>query len=378
LYTAESPPKDLDNDKDYAWAVIETLATEVWLNDDIYRPYYHPTGFVYAAVGEDAYEKVEATARGHPSNWTPLRGVEDFKATMPNGPLTGEMPGWRGFIRKERAGWVEAEKAMESTKRAAENMGVVFITGAQGRVKSLLFNKAQSDFVGVRTEDGTEYAADQVILSAGAYSDGLLDFKKQLRPTAWTLAHIPLTEEEVEKYKDIAVLYGADRGFFIPSRSSKELKVCDEHPGYIHLVKNGGEERSLPFGKQQIPLDAEKRIRGFLYETSPHLATRPFTFARICWDADTPDRLFLIDRHPVFKSLVMAVGGSGHGFMCSPAVGILVGDLIEGRMDERLARVLGWREELAKERDWWDTQGRFGVEGKVMDFKDVEGWTSIH
>lgn len=287
------------------------------------------------------------------------------------------MSGWKGFLRKERAGWVEAEKAMEATRREAARMGVKFVSGERGRVTRLLFNEIYKDIIGAKTADGTQHEASQTILSAGAYGDGLLDFKKQLRPTAWTLAHIPLTEEEVERYRNIPVLYGVDRGFFIPSRSSNELKVCDEHPGYIHLVQDGGEERSVPFGKQQIPIEAEKRIRDFLRETSPHLANRPFSFARICWDADTPDRLFLIDRHPEYKSLIVAVGGSGHGFMCSPAVGILVTDLMEGKMDERLKRILGWREELAKDRDWWNTQGRFGVEGKVMDFKDVEGWTEI-
>jgi sarcosine oxidase / L-pipecolate oxidase len=350
----------------------------VWRNDPTYKPFYHPTGFIYAAVGPDAYEKVEATAKGHPSNWTVLSNAEDFKDTMPGGPLTGKMPGWKGFFRKERAGFVEAERAMEATRREAARLGVKFIPGEGGRVIQLLFNEDKTNVIGAKTADGTEHKADRFILSAGAYSDGLIDFKKQLRPTAWTLAHIPLTDDEAQRYKDIPVLYGSDRGFFIPSRSSNELKVCDEHPGYIHLIKDeDGEERSVPFGRQQIPLESEKRIRNFLNETSPHLAGRPFTFARVCWDADTPDRLFLIDIHPVFKSLVVAVGGSGHGFMCSPAVGVLVADLMEGKMESRIAGILGWREEMAKGRDWWNTQERFGVEGKVMDFKDVEGWTDI-
>jgi sarcosine oxidase/L-pipecolate oxidase len=376
LFLAEAPPSDSDNDKHFAWATIETLATEVWHNDPVYKPFYHPTGFIYAAVGADAYDMVKASVKEHPSNWKALENAEDFKATMPNGPLTGQMPGWKGFLRKERAGFVEAERAMEATRHEAQNLGVTFVSGESGRVTKLIFNEARTDIIGAKSADGTEHKAEQVILSAGAYSDGLLDFKKQLRPTAWTLAHIPLTEDEVQRYEDIPVLYGSDRGFFIPSRSGNELKVCDEHPGYIHLV-NGGEERSIPFGKQQIPLESEKRIRDFLTETSPHLANRPFTFARVCWDADTPDRLFLIGRHPKYKSLVLAVGGSGHGFMCSPAVGVLVANLMEGKMESRIKKILGWREELAEGRDWWDTQGRFGVEGKVMDFKDVKGWTAI-
>lgn len=375
---AEAPPSESDSDKDFAWATIEGLATEVWKSDPTYQPYYHPTGFIYAAVGKDAFKMVEEATKEYPANWKPLRSAAEFKATMPSGPLTGQMPGWKGFLRSERAGFVEAERAMEATRLEATILGAKFVSGDSGKIASLIFNEDKTDVIGAEAANGTKHTADQVILSAGAGSNGLLDFKKQLRPTAWTLAHIPLTEDEVARYGKIPVLYGSDRGFFIPSLGSNELKVCDEHPGYIHLVKDAeGNERSVPFGKQQIPLESEKRIRDFLKETSPHLAQRPFTFARVCWDSDTPDRLFLIDRHPEFKSLVMAVGGSGHGFMCSPAVGVLVADLMEEKMEKRIKGILGWRPETALGRDWWDTQGRFGVEGKVMDFGDVSGWTDI-
>jgi sarcosine oxidase / L-pipecolate oxidase len=301
---------------------------------------------------------------------------------MPEGVLTGAFPGWKGFLRAKRAGWVEARRAMDAVRQDAERMGVQFISGKEGRVEELLYDDTGKDIIGARTADNVQHLATQTILSAGASSDALLNFKKQLRPTAWTLAHVPLTKEEMDKYEKVPVLYGVDRGFFIPSPNKEkyELKICDEHPGYIHLVNDptrGGEEHSIPFSKQQIPLESERRIRTLLAETSPHLSSRPFSLARICWDADTPDRLFLIDRHPEYASLVVAVGGSGHGFMCSPAVGVLVSDVLEGKMSRRLGRTLGWREEIAKERDWWGTQGRFGAEGKVMDFKDVEGWTSI-
>lgn len=378
VQSAEAPPSDSDNDKDFAWATIEGLATEVWKTDPTYQPFYHPTGFIYAAVGEDAFEMVKDATQKYPANWKPLRVSEDFKDTMPNGPLTGEMEGWKGFLRKERAGFVEAERAMEATRLEATKLGVKFVSGHSGKVAELLFNEENTNVIGAEAANGAEHTADQVILSAGAGSDSLLNFERQLRPTAWTLAHIPLTEDEVRRYRHIPVLYGTDRGFFIPSLSSNELKVCDEHPGYIHLVKDAkGNERSVPFGKQQIPLESEKRIRAFLTETSPHLAQRPFTFARVCWDADTPDRLFLIDRHPQYKSLVVAVGGSGHGFMCSPAVGVLVADLMQEKMEKRIKEILGWRPQTAEGRDWWDTQGRFGVEGRVMDFGRVEGWTDI-
>lgn len=137
------------------------------------------------------------------------------------------------------------------------------------------------------------------------------------------------------------------------------------------------EERSIPFAKQQIPVEAEQRARRFLRETVPQVADRPFTFARICWDADTPDRQFLIDRHPKYSNLVVAVGGSGMGFMMMPAVSVQVADALEGTTEPRMKKGFRWRPETAVARDWHDTQNRYGGDGKVMDLQQVHDWTYI-
>jgi sarcosine oxidase/L-pipecolate oxidase len=261
----------------------------------------------------------------------------------------------------------------------AIRLGVEFVTGpAEGKVESLLRNSCHQVVLGARTADGAEHRASRTVLAAGASSDLLLDFQKQLRPTAWTLAHLRLSSEEAEKYKNLPVLYGVDRGFFIePDFENGEMKICDEHPGYCNFTKVNGELRSIPFARHQIPKEAESRMRRLLQETMPQLAERSFSFARICWDADTVDRVFLIDIHPELENLIVAVGGSGHGFMTCPAVGVLVADILEGKLDERIHNMIRWRPEISENRDWWDTQNRFGAEDKVMDFHSVGEWTRI-
>jgi sarcosine oxidase/L-pipecolate oxidase len=107
----------------------------------------------------------------------------------------------------------------------------------------------------------------------------------------------------------------------------------------------------------------------------PALEKGELSFARICWDADTVDRLFLIDRHLKYTGLVLAVGGSGNGFMTMLAVGISVVDTSEEVMERRLRKMLRWRPEMAAGRDWRDTQDRFGADGKMMNFQDIREWT---
>jgi sarcosine oxidase/L-pipecolate oxidase len=111
----------------------------------------------------------------------------------------------------------------------------------------------------------------------------------------------------------------------------------------------------------------------------PQLAEREFSFARMCWDADTVDRRFLIDRHPDIKNLIVAVGGSGNGFMTCPAIGVLAADVLNNKSDieARVKKMLRWRPEIAVGRDWWNSQGRYGADGKVMDLREVTEWTNI-
>lgn len=301
---------------------------------------------------------------------------EAFQATMPKGVLTGNFPGWKGGFKKDGAGWVFARGALMSAYGEAKKLGVIFISGPEGNVTRLI--EENGSVIGVETADGVRHMADTTILSNGAQAPRLLDFKDQLRPTAWTLAHIKMTPEECKLYKDLPVLFNIESGFFMePDAERGELKMCDEHPGYTNFVTTPTGKASIPFARNQIPLEAEERVRGFLAATMPQLKDRPLSFARICWCADTPDRNFLIDWHPELKNLLLAVGGSGHGFMHISSIGSLVADSLEHRLEKRLKHAFRWRPETAVDRDWSDVQGRRGGPNKVMDFGDVKEWTNI-
>ncbi|KAL2838964.1 FAD dependent oxidoreductase [Aspergillus pseudoustus] len=374
----EGSPSDADSPEQYVWNRMHQLATTAWKTDPIYREFYHPTGFVMAASQEaaqaevtDAYERCKDDSKTRL-----LNKPEDFRATMPEGILTGDFPNWKGFFRETGAGWVFARGAIEAAHREASRLGVQFVVAP---VESLVYSDGGDDVIGLKTVDGKMHLGNRLILCAGANSDQLLDFERQLRPTAWTLAHIQMTDEEIKLWKELPVLFNANRGFFIEPDAKGQLKFVDEHPGYCNFVRDPmtGVETSVPFAKHQIPVQSERNARQFLRETVPQIADRPFVFARICWDADTPDRQFLIDRHPRFKSLIVAVGGSGNGFMMMPAVGITVHHVLEGVLEDRLKYGFRWRPETAVGRDWRDTQHRFGGDGAVGDFQRVEKWTNI-
>jgi sarcosine oxidase/L-pipecolate oxidase len=354
-----------------------------WKTDPVFKPFFHETGIIFSGSTPALIQHIkEEEVDSSEGEFIALETAQDFRNTMPPGVLTGDFPLWKGWFSKSGAGWIHARKAMVSAYSEAKRLGTKFIVGDPvGNVVALMYQ--DGDVIGARTADGTVHRADHVILAAGAGSDRLLDFKKQLRPTAWTLSHIRMTPEEARRYRNLPVLFNIAKGFFMePDEDNHELKICDEHPGYCNFIPDPnypGEKRSIPFAKHQVPLEAEARARDFLRDTMPHLAERPFSFARICWDADTPDRAFLIDRHPEHPSLLIAVGGSGNGAMQMPTIGGFISDALEGKLQKELKHVVRWRPETAIGRDWHSTQNRFGGPDRVMDFQDVKEneWTQI-
>lgn len=339
-------------------------------------------------MGDEAYAKVKAAAEARPDVYSLLEDADAFRRAMPEGVLTGDLTGWRGFIRRQGAGWVEARDILLDVHAEAVKVGAAtFVCDPEaGRVAELLYE--DNEVVGAKTADGATHRADYTILAAGAGASTLIDFEKQLRPTAWTLAHVPLTAAEAPTYAELPVLFAVDQGFFLSPPASAiaagepELKICDEHPGYIHLADGKAKEKSpVPVQRDAIPRSSADNMQKLLQATVPQLADRPLLRPRLCWDSDTPDRLFLIARHPGSSSsqsrLLVAAGGSGNGFMNAPAVGILVADLLEDRLEERMAKALRWRPETAVDRDWFDTQGRFGGADKVVDLGEIpdDDWT---
>lgn len=322
---------------------------------------------------KELYEDEQPTPE---NGFTELNTAAEFRETMPEGVLTGDFPNWKGWHKARGAGWVHARNALIAAAHEAQRLGVTIL---EDTVTSLLY--ADNDVLGAMTSDDKEHRADRTILCAGANAPQLLRMHDQLRPTAWTLAHISMTPSETALYKNLPVLFNAERGFFMePDEERHELKICDEHPGYCNwTISPDGTKTSLPFAKHAIPLESETAVRQFLHETMPHLASRPLSFARICWCADTPDRHFLISSHPEYPSLTLGVGGSGHGFMHIPVVGKYIVACMEDGLDERMKRTWLWRPESAVGRDWGALQGRWGGPNAVRDFGEVgeRGWTSV-
>ncbi|OAA48964.1 sarcosine oxidase [Beauveria brongniartii RCEF 3172] len=80
-----------------------------------------------------------------------------------------------------------------------------------------------------------------------------------------------------------------------------------------------------------VPEIASRTIQKFVREQLPELIDCATTTTRLCWYTDSYDNHFVIDVVPQKRGLMVATGGSGHGFKFLPNLGEHVVDRIEGK-----------------------------------------------
>ena len=68
--------------------------------------------------------------------------------------------------------------------------------------------------------------------------------------------------------------------------------------------------------------------RAFLRQRLP-LVSGPLNRSLVCLYTVTPDRHFILDRHPEYSHVALAAGFSGHGFKFASVVGEIMADLVE-------------------------------------------------
>ncbi|GAA6020769.1 hypothetical protein JCM10207_002017 [Rhodosporidiobolus poonsookiae] len=362
---------------EYAVDLYTQMAVEArkaWLEEPVLKGLYHENGYIFAVSGKSApsvanYEAAVANSAARGSAFEKLESPEAFRAKAPF--LDGEMKGWKG-VWQPQGGWMHARDSLQALTNDCKKRGVKFVSGPSGAVKS--FRASPDKRTIVVAEDGTEYSPDKVVLAAGAWIDSVLPTEGQLLAKCWCYIHITLSEEEAKKFAKMPVINNRELGYmFEPDAEGRRLKVCPHTTGYTHYV-DPQRTRSVPRSKavhptDWIPVEAEKQIREFLAECLPSLATRPFSNAAMCWDAESPsDGDFLICRHPGFSNLFIAGGASAHGFKFLPTIGSKVKDLLEDKLDPELADLWRWRPGSERKVD----TSRPSV--PVLDIQDMSGW----
>ncbi len=296
------------------------------------RPLFHPTGFLL--LRRDPMEKGSF-------EWESLvrvreRGPEPERFDAAG--LADRFPAWRAGVHVDgylspRAGWAESGAVVAWMLEQARAAGVELREGTA--VTGLL--EEGSRVAGVRTAGGGRVSGDRVVVCAGAWTPALLPWLEgALRTVGQPVLHF--LPDAPERFREPAFpTWAADiarTGWYgFPALADGRVKVGHHGAGYP----------VAPDAPDHVPDEHVARCRAFLAEALPALADAPLAGRRLCLYCDAFDGDFWIDRDPDREGLVVAAGGSGHGFKFAPVLGPIIADALEGR-ENRWGRRFRWRE----------------------------------
>lgn len=183
--------------------------------------------------------------------------------------------------------------------------------------------QATSREVIVRTDRGTYHAA-RLILTAGSWlgellSDWGVPLTVMRQVPMWFGVEFP---EQFRRDRMPCWIADTPAGMFygFPMLDPLGVKIA-EHYGAVEVGHPSEIDR-------QVHAADEERLWHFL---TPHLpgVVGPRHRATVCTYTLTPDRHFLIDRHPEYDNVCIAGGFSGHGYKFASVVGEILADLVE-------------------------------------------------
>jgi sarcosine oxidase len=238
------------------------------------------------------------------------------------GELRRRFPAFRfgddiAAVLEREAGFLFVEDCVRSHAEQAQRLG------AKLRVDEAAVSwQVTAGGVEVRTARES-YAAHRLIITAGAWAGQVLtDLGLPLvvlrKPVFWFG-----TSDNAALRRDVFPIYMAET----PAGFYYGFPVIDER-GHKAARHDGGAPGDPTALNRTVTAEDADECRAFLRE---HLPTvdGPMQVGQVCMYTVTPDRHFVIDRHPEYPQVVIAAGFSGHGFKFAPVVGEILADLAD-------------------------------------------------
>ena len=221
-------------------------------------------------------------------------------------------------VHEYRAGFLFVEECVKAYCEAAVGLGAE-LRGDEP-VKSWA---ADGNGVEVRTVHGT-YRAAKLVVTAGAWATELLaDIGVPLTVMRQTMLWFPPTDPQPFRRDRFPVFMADVPGgpfYGLPMSDFRGVKVA-RHYGAPEVATPNDIDWTVG------PRDTEPVLK-FLKAHMPGVEGPP-SFGQVCLYTLTPDRHFVIDRHPKHPQVVVAAGFSGHGFKFASAVGEVLADLTD-------------------------------------------------
>ena len=289
-------------------------AFDLWreLESEAGKTLYHEVGLVEVGhAGGEVIRGVRASARRH------ALPIENLSAAEVQRRFPGlRVPDDCEAVFESRAGYLLVERCVAAHARLAERRGATIHAGETVRAW-----RAEGTGVVVET-DRDAYAADRLIVAAGAWSAELLadlgvPFEVRRKPLYW--------------FRTTSDVYRADHGgpaFFyeLPQGCYYSLPQIDD-VGLKVAEHTGGRVVTDPrHVNRDVDADDLARVAAFVEAYLPDATTDCVDHA-VCMYTMTPDEHFVVDFHPGCPQVAFAAGLSGHGFKFTCVLGESLADM---------------------------------------------------
>jgi sarcosine oxidase/L-pipecolate oxidase len=299
--------------------------------------------------------------------------AEDIRNIVGAWQITGEMPGWEGYMCKYD-GYVHSGSALRGSYREAKKKGVRFFLGKNvGTVVKIVYDGEDKSrkSVGAQTKAGHFYAAKLVVVTVGAAAYKIIpEIGTEVLAKSWSVVHVLLSDYVRAVLRGTLATYARDLGFFIkPDPKTNLLKLCPMGGGYINTNPKTGVSKAPEGLLHLVPKEDERKMQELLRQTLPYLADRPLIQKFPCWFADTADSDFIVDYVPDTSFSVMILSGDvGHGSKMFPMLGRWVDNLLNLKDDKQSISRWRWRiPKLKLEGESFDD----GVSWRISDVREL-------
>ncbi len=301
------------------YTAMAARALRLWL--DYQRRWdrilYHETGALWLAGEEDSFPRDSLAALREARLPCEQLSRSELERRYPQ--VNFEQVSWA--LYEKRAGYLTARLACQAVVEQFIAQGGEYrpIAAVPGRI----FSKA---LAGLRLGDGTRFHADLYVFACGAWLGKIFPqaIGRLVRPTRQEVFFfaVPGGDRRFQAGAlPVWLEHGARMFYGIPANRVHAFKIADDTRGREFDPNKG---RRTPSMKR---LKAAREYLGFRF---PRLREAPLVEARVCQYEDTPDRHFILDRHPAADNVWILGGGSGHGFKHGPAVGELASQVLLG------------------------------------------------
>ncbi len=326
----------MDYGSDVFYHELAEASLDIWdqWNASWPRPLYHPEGFLVLSASsfEQGGFEYESERVLRERGYEPRRFDADA--------LRATWPAWNadryteGYV-SPRGGWAESGAVVARLLELGRDEGVHFV---QGSFSGFVEDGSRVSGVRFRSPGGSTHtlSADRVVVAAGAWTPVLLPWLDDvLTPVAQPIVHYGV-DNVIQWQHPTFPPFAADTAgsgwYGFPSLDDGRLKLGHHADG-----------RAVdPDARGEVTAEHLELARTFLRDSLPELADAPVVGTRVCLYCDSFDGDLWIGEDPERSGLVVAAGGSGHGFKFTPIIGRLVADTVERRDNPWLHR-FAWR-----------------------------------